>query len=83
MSLNKAFIDFYANYFINYWELRLKILNNEIENKEVILAQLKESNEFSTVPKLNVHYETLLNFDLHALKYHIIETENIRLSDLQ
>jgi len=74
MEINKIFIDFYSNYFIYYWELRLKRLNHEIKNYEAILAQLKESNEFSDIPKLDVHYETLLNFDLHGLKYHIIET---------
>ncbi len=73
-NLSEDFKKFYKDYFLDYWELKYKFLKDRIENYnecEEILADVKG---IDTIPYYKKKFLTFLKFEVHFLKFQIIET---------
>ena len=74
LNEQNEFLNFYKNYFIDYWEIKYKYIKVEIENIENQKSKLAEVNDFNTIPQFNLKFLSMLKFDLHFMKFQIIET---------
>jgi len=68
------YLNFYKNYFIDYWEIKYKYVKLEIENIENQKSKLMEIEDFKNIPQFSSRFLSMLKFDLHFMKFQIIET---------
>ncbi len=65
---------FYRSYFIDYWDVKYKFLIYKIENFEKQKKSLSEISGFSVIPNNENKFLSMLKYDLHFMKFQIIET---------
>jgi len=68
------FIRFYKSYFMDYWEIKFKLLKHEIDKFDIQKQKLAEINGYDTIPNLEKKYLLMLKLDLHFMKFQIIES---------
>ena len=66
-------LQFYKNYLLDYWEVKYKYLQHQIETFEEQKKKLSEISGFATITNYEEKFFTLLKFELHFLKFQIIE----------
>lgn len=71
--MSDIFKSFYINYFLDYWELRYKFLKDLIENSEKSDELINNIEEINTIPNYKKKFITLLKFEIHFLKFQVIE----------
>lgn len=65
---------FYKSYFMDYWEVKYKLLKYEIDNFETQKQKLAEISGYDTIPNYKKKYLSMLKLDLHFMKFQIIES---------
>ncbi len=65
---------FYKSYFIDYWIVKFKFLKHNIENFKTFKEKLSEISGLEGIPNYEKKYLSALKFDLHFMKFQIIET---------
>lgn len=65
---------FYKSYFMEYWEVKYKYLKYEIENYDFQKQRLAEISGFDVISNYEKNFLSMLKFDLHFMKFQIIET---------
>jgi len=65
---------FYKSYFMDYWEVKYKLLKYEIDNFESQKHKLAETSGYHTIPNYEKKYLSVLKLDLHFIKFQIIES---------
>ena len=58
---------YYKNYFLDYWEIKYYFLKNEITN-------YKSQKDLLSIPNYKSKFLSMLKFDLHFMKFQLIET---------
>lgn len=66
-------LKFYKNYLLDYWEVKYKYLKHHIDTFEEQKKKLNKINGFTSVTNYEEKFFTLLKFELHFLKFQIIE----------
>ncbi len=72
--MSEDFKNFYKDYFLDYWEIKYRFLKDRIENyneREEIIVKI---NGIDTITNFKKKFLTFLKFELHSLKFQIIET---------
>ena len=65
---------FYKSYFIDYWEVKYKLLKYEIDNFETQKERLSEINGLDTILDYEKKCLSIYKLDLHFMKFQIIES---------
>lgn len=73
-KLSEEFKNFYKDYFLDYWELKYKFLKDRIENYNNRGDLLVDVKEIDTISNYKKKFLTFLKFEVHFLKFQIIET---------
>ena len=73
-NLNEDFKRFYNDYFLDYWELKYKFLKDRIESYNECEEILGDVKGIDTIPNYKKKFLTYLKFEVHFLKFQIIET---------
>ncbi len=72
--MSEDFKNFYKDYFLDYWELKYKFLKDRIENYNKRDELFVDIDGIDTIPDYKRKFVTLLKFEVHSLKFQIIET---------
>ena len=65
---------FYKSYFIDYWEVKYKLLKYEIDNFETQKERLSEISGLDTILAYEKKCLSIYKLDLHFMKFQIIES---------
>lgn len=72
--LSDLFKRFYTNYFLDYWEIKYKLLKNRTENYNDFKEALTNIKNIETIKNYKKKFLTFLKFEVHSLKFQVIET---------